>query len=262
MLVTVNIFFREFAVKMYYWLVPALTAVASLTALTKSTPAMAGLTASDAETLAPKNQVVGQLPYSNQWVFDQRQSYLYLSYNHGQMAAPIFHTGSFDSNFNNQNFDYPSLDYFVNLFSFANSESKSFFGRLSLWTRYGFGVGMRRGELLSGDFTVENSAESSYLTALVFRLGPQLTFDLADWIQPYAGLEFSPFVFRHSSSLSGAESQGAGTLFGPVAGVHLPLFFSHRASIYGEMRRTLVLSDDKHVFGSSTTFGAGLGMVF
>ena len=97
MLVRVNIFFREYAVNKFSWMVPALAI------LTSTCPsAFAGLTASDTETVAPRNQVVGSLPYSNQWVFDQRQSYLYLSYNHGALAAPVFHSGVYSSNFANQ----------------------------------------------------------------------------------------------------------------------------------------------------------------
>ena len=237
--------------------------VQTLTMLALTLPsAHAGLTASESPETAPRNQVVGSLPYSNQWVYDQRQSYLYLTFNHGALANSLFLTQHFSSDFGNKNFDYPSIDYFVSMFNFAGAESTSVLRKFSLWTRYGIGFGTRRGELQSPDFTVASSSESAYLTALTFKVGPLISIDLGDWIQPYAGVEFSPFFFRHSSSLDGAESQGAGVLYGPVAGLHFPIFFSHRASLYTEVRRNIVLSDDKNVFGSSTTMGAGLGMVF
>jgi hypothetical protein len=209
------------------------------------------------------NKIVGSLPYSNQWFYDQRQSILYISLNHARMGDGMIRSGDFTGDYGGSDLNFPSIDYFVTVVQFSGRDgSNGFWRRLSLGMRYGLGVGLKKGALTNSDFSINAASESVYLSAGMARLGPVLAYDLTSWLQPYVGLEIAPFVFRQSSSMSGAETQGAGALFGTVAGLHLPAFFSQRASIYGEFRNSKVLSDEKQVFGSSMSVTGGVGMVF
>jgi hypothetical protein len=222
-------------------------------------PALAAADVSD----NGNNKIVGSLPYSNQWFYDQRQSILYVSFNHARMGDGMIRSGEFTGDYGGSDLNFPSIDYFVTVLQFSGRDgSNGFWRRLSLGMRYGLGVGLKKGALTNSDFSINAASESVYLSAGMARLGPVLAYDLASWLQPYVGVEIAPFVFRQSSSMSVAETQGAGALFGTVAGLHLPAFFSQRASIYAEVRNSKVLSDEKQVFGSSTSVTGGVGMVF
>jgi hypothetical protein len=151
-------------------------------------------------------RVIGNLPYTNQWTFERPSNYLYISYEQLPMASQAVHVSHFETDYSTHNIGIIALDYFSKITPFADALGTSPLRRFGLWGRYKIGFGTQSGTV------VDDSTNS---------------------IQHYVGFNFIPYYFRNTSSTTGAESEGQGSLYGPAIGVHLPLFFSHKGSIFG-----------------------------
>lgn len=206
--------------------------------------------------------VVGSLPYSNQWIYDDRQSYLYLALNQGQLAQTGISVNQFQSDFGSKSFLFPSIDYFGKLFALAGQESGSQLRNFNFWGRYGLGFQAIDGHLIDPGTSLDNPAEHSSFLSLTMKVGPFFSYDGVSWVQPYIGIEIEPFAYRLSSTTEGAEANGAGALWGPAVGVHLPLFFDHHGSLFGEARRDFILSDSGGVYAPGIAADVGMGLVF
>jgi hypothetical protein len=222
------------------------------------------LTSSAFAVTQPKleTQVVGELPYSNQWKFDTRDSYLYLSLSNLNLTSGDIDLTKYNSHFSSNSMRVYSIDYFKQIYRFAKVDSQSKWKDFSIWGRYSIGVSSTNGSLSGKGFTINSSVESSNLMTGILHFGPQITYERISWMQPYIGFELSPYFYRHSASLSAAESQGGGILFGPVLGSHFPLFFDHTLSLVGEVRENMTTNNQDNTFATGLTFLSGLGLVF
>ncbi len=206
-------------------------------------------------------RVIGNLPYSNQWTFERPSNYLYLSFEQVTMASPSIKVSHFE-NIYSANLGVLSVDYFSRLFGLADPTSNSFFKRFGFWGRYRVGVGVAQGSLADEDTNTVLPTEKSSLFVLEGALQANFSYDWSEWVQPYIGFGFKPYYYRNGSSMGGAESEGESFSYGPAIGVHLPVLFSHRGSIFGEVHNDIAPSGSNQIFGSYAGVDFGLGVVF
>jgi hypothetical protein len=214
-----------------------------------------------ADATASDGNIVGTFPYSNQWIFERTSSFLYISANRTPLISSTFTNTHYQTNFDSKNFDSLSIDYFSRFFGLAKAESPSFLRNFSFWGRYSLGFGARQGQLSDSNVQL-SSIERGTMMAISSRFGLLLCLDSIAWIKPYIGIEISPYFFRQSADLSGAEVQGSSFLYGPAFGVHLPLFFENRASIYGEIRSQLAAQNSGQIFSDNINGDLGVGFAF
>jgi hypothetical protein len=216
--------------------------------------------ASDTHSALGVPSIVGSIPYSNQWTYEEPSSYIYLVFNHQNLARKEMRVGQYSSAVSSDNLDYPSIDYFVRIFRLGDRESKDLGAKFGLWTRYSLGASVLRDKLKSSDFTLSSTSETGYFGIGFIRLGPVLVYEAAKWIAPYFGGQIFIYGYRHTASISGAETQDGGSGLEPVVGAHFPVLFNRRVSAYGEVRYSYPFDKSKTLLESGTSFDAGLGM--
>ena len=81
--------------------------------------------------------VAGSMPYSNQWTFDEPDSFLYISRNQLSLNAPALRFGQLESRFEGNGGTFYGVDYFARLTWFKDRESNSWLRQFSLNGRYG-----------------------------------------------------------------------------------------------------------------------------
>jgi hypothetical protein len=207
-------------------------------------------------------RVIGNLPYTNQWTFERPSNYLYISYEQLPMASQAVHVSHFETDYSTHNIGIIALDYFSKITPFADALGTSPLRRFGLWGRYKIGFGTQSGTVVDDSTNSILIGEKSSLIILEGELELQVAYDWLDWIQPYVGFNFIPYYFRNTSSTTGAESEGQGSLYGPAIGVHLPLFFSHKGSIFGELHQSMATASSNQVFGTHLGGDVGVGLVF
>jgi hypothetical protein len=205
-------------------------------------------------------EVVGALPYSNQWISEQTNSYLYVTYNSSQMSNSTMTVGQYVADFGSSGYSFPSLDLFTHFTSLAGPESRSPLRDFSLWGRYTLGFADRDGSLSSNLTPIDSNVENDSLLIFYARVGLLLGYDHLTWIRPYAGIEVDPYFFRNTSGISGAEQQGGNFNYGPTIGAHFPVFFSGRGSVLAEYHRAIPLSGSGQIYTNSNNYTAGMGL--
>ena len=210
----------------------------------------------------PKDaNIVGILPQSTQWIAERTGSFLYLSYNATRLASQRLVTAPYISDYGSREYAYPGFDFFSRLFSFANPESTSFFRNFAAWGRYSLGVAIRKGQLSSTMTPIDSSVEENSLLLISGRVGFLLGFERWQWFRPYLGMEISPYGFRNTSGISGAELQGGAFTYSPVIGSHFPLF-SGKVSLMAEARKIFPYTTSGQLFDKSSAYTLGLGVTF
>jgi len=210
----------------------------------------------------PEDAAVVGLPQSTQWISERKDSFLYLSYNATQMASPTLSTQPYVSDFGSTGFAYPGLDFFSRITALANPESPSFWRNISLMGRYSLGMAVRKGKVSDTQTPIDSSVESNSLLIFSSRIGALLAFEPWSWFRPYAGFEISPYFFRNTAGISGAELQGGAYTYGPVLGSHFPLFFDGKMTLMAEARRISPNNTAGQLFGKASSYTAGLGVTF
>jgi hypothetical protein len=208
------------------------------------------------------SEVVGELPYTTQWVSEKTNAFLYVTYNSSQMESSTRTVRQYTADFGGTGYSFPAIDFFSHLASFAGPESQSILRDFSLWGRYSLGVADRSGQLTAADGSIDSSVEKDSLLIFNARIGLLAGYERIKWFHPYAGLEIDPYFFRNTSGISGAEDQGGNFNYGPVIGAHFPVFFSGKASILAEYRRVIPLSGSGQLYTTSNNYTAGVGLDF
>jgi hypothetical protein len=208
------------------------------------------------------SEVVGSLPYTNQWISEKTNAYLYVTYNSSQMGTNTITVGQYTANFGNAGYSFPGIDFFSHLTALAGPESKSPLRDFSLWGRYSLGFANRDAQLSAAVTPIDGSVEKDSLLIFSARIGLLAGYERLNWFRPYAGIEVDPYFFRNTSGISGAEEQGGNFNFGPVIGAHFPVFFSGKGSILAEYRRVIPLTGSGQIYSSSNNYTAGMGLTF
>lgn len=206
--------------------------------------------------------IAGSMPYSNQWTFDEPDSFLYLSRSQLSLNANSLKFAQLESRFEGNSGAFYGVDYFSRITWLKDRESNSWIRQFSLNGRYGLGAVIKRGYLARPDYTIDNNTENAYLSGLRGRLGLNLSWEYFWWFRPFLSLDMSPIVYRHSSSLSGAEIQGGALYWGNGIGAHFPILFKNQGTLFAEYRKDRQLMDHNKLFKGDTSFDAGIGLVF
>ena len=208
------------------------------------------------------SETVGSLSYTNQWIQEKNTTYLYIGYNSASLASPTISENQYTTTFSSNAYSHPSVDLFTHFFSFAGPEARSWARDLSVWGRYSLGIADRKGYVSSSSTPIDSSVTSDSLLIVDGRIGLLLGFDRWSWFRPYVGLEISPYMYRNTADINGAEQQGGNMTYGSVFGAHFPIFFSGRGSILGEYRRTVAALGTGQLFSNANNFYAGMGLAF
>jgi hypothetical protein len=204
----------------------------------------------------------GSMPYSNQWTFDEPDSFLYLSRNQMSLNANSLRFGQLESRFSGGTAAFYGVDYFSRITWLSEREGDSWLRQFSLNGRYGTGMLVKKGVLARPDYQISNTSENAYLSGLRGRVGLNLSWELLWWFRPFLSLDTSPIFYRHSSSLSGAEIQGFALYYGEGLGAHFPILFKNKGTLFAEARKDKQLMDHNRLFKGSSSFDAGIGLVF
>lgn len=207
-------------------------------------------------------RVIGNLPYSNQWVYERPSNYLYLNFDSSTLASQNINVSHFQTHFNSTRFNLLSLDFQSRLFTIADPLGNSFFRRFSFWGRYKLGFGTIDGILVDLTEGTPLPAEKNSLLVLQGAVALDFAYDWSDWVQPYIGFNFKPYYYRNTSSMSSAESEGNSSVYGPSVGVNLPILFSHKGSLFAELHEDLVASGSNQIFTNELAGDFGVGLTF
>lgn len=243
-------FYRTFAVAL-------LLGASTLPALAEDSALKLGSLPHDDSAL-----VAGSMPYSNQWTFDEPESFLYLSRNQLSLNAPSLRFGQLESRFEGNSGSFYGVDYFARLTWLKDRESDSWLRQFSLNGRYGLTALIKRGYLARPDYAIDNNTENAYLTGLRGRLGLNLSWEYFWWFRPFISVDASPIAYRHSSSLSNAEIQGGALYWGEGIGAHFPILFKNNGTLFAELRKDRQLADHNRIFKGDSSIDAGIGLVF
>jgi hypothetical protein len=207
-------------------------------------------------------RVIGNLPYSNQWVFERPSNYLYLNYDGNTLASNNINVSHFQTQYSSTQINLLSLDFFSRLFTIADPLGDSFFRRFSFWGRYKVGFGMINGSLVDTTEGDALPAEKNSLLVLQGAVALNFAYDWSDWVQPYIGFNFKPYYYRNTSSMSSAESEGNSSVYGPSVGVHLPVLFSHKGSLFAEVHKDMAMQGSGQIFANEVAGDFGVGLTF
>jgi hypothetical protein len=202
--------------------------------------------------------VVGTIPYTNQWKFEELDSFLYLTYNQQHMAETTLTVNQYTATFTPDS-NHPTVDYFIRIARFADAETASIARYFSLWGRYSLGLGVKQGQLASGAFQLSDASSTGYLAHGVMRLGVNLTYEKYKYFWPYLGVQGIFTGYRHTAAIGGAEAQGGAGGYELIGGVHMPILFGRRISVFAEGRYTNLLSNNTPVYSNGFFAAAGLG---
>lgn len=206
--------------------------------------------------------VAGSMPYSNQWTFDEPDSFLYLSRSQLSLEGDSLRFGKLESRFEGGVAAFYGIDYFSRISWLSDREGDSWLRELSLNGRYGVGGLIKKGFLSRSDYAISNTTENAYLNGLRSHLGLNLSWENLWWFRPFLAVDLSPIAYRHSSSLSGAEIQGGALYYGEGIGAHFPILFKNKGTLFAEARKDHKLMDHNKLFKDSSSVDAGFGLVF
>ena len=194
----------------------------------------------------------GAIPSSNQAQFDDATSSVYLGVQQTGLLPAAWEASHFSIGLEQQRKNYFDLDLLTNVYRGTNT---------SLWVDYGVGFLTAKGSVFDLKNNAALDAEVAGLVVLPLRLGLQLHLDVWHALVPFVGIQGTEYLYRLSSSMSGAEDQGDFSTFGAVAGVELNAKAVTNASLIVELIQQTFL---KPLAGGSTgiDFLAGLGWSF
>jgi len=206
-------------------------------------------------------RVIGNLPYSNQWVYERSSSFLYLNYDSETLASGTINVSHFQTQYSSPRFNLLSLDFFSRILTLADPLGSSFLRKFSFWGRYKVGFGIAEGSLVDLTGAINLPAEKSSLLVLEGGVALTLVYDWSEWVQPFIGVNFKPYYFRNTSSMTTAETEGSANLYGPSIGVHLPVLFSHKGSLFAELHQDIPATSDQ-IFTKELAGDFGAGITF
>jgi len=207
-------------------------------------------------------RIIGNLPYSNQWTFERATNFLYLNYDQETLASQALHASHYESDYSANKISLISLDYFSKLFDLGNPLGNSFLRRFAFWGRYKMGFGILSGSVVDDSTSSILPAEKSSLLLLMGQVELNFAYDWSEWVQPYFGFSYKPYYYRNTSSMSSAELEGNSSVYGPSIGVHLPILFSHRGSLFAELHQDMANSGTSQLFATQLGADFGVGLVF
>lgn len=223
---------------------------------------LAGILISSSAKAEDTALIAGSMPYSNQWTYDEPDSFLYLSRNELSLNSNSLQFGNLESRFQGGNAAFYGVDYFARITWLHDREGDSWLRQFSLNGRYGVSAAIKKGYLGRSDYQIDNNVESAYLNGFRGRLGLNISWEYLWWFRPFVSLDTSPILYRHSSSLSGAEVQGGALYYGEGLGAHFPVLFKNKGTLFAEARKDRQLMDHNKLFKGNTSVDAGIGLVF
>ncbi|MGZ3710410.1 MAG: hypothetical protein ACXVBE_01585 [Bdellovibrionota bacterium] len=223
---------------------------------------LAGILLSSSAKAEEAALTAGSMPYSNQWTYDEPDSFLYLSRNELSLNSDSLKFGQLESRFSGGTAAFYGVDYFARITWLSDREGDSWLRQFSLNGRYGVAGLIKKGTLSRADYQISNTSENAYLNGLRGRFGLNLSWECFWWFRPFVSLDTSPILYRHSSSLSGAEVQGGALYYGEGLGAHFPVLFKNKGTLFAEARKDRQVMDHNKLFKGDTSVDAGIGLVF
>ena len=203
------------------------------------------------------NQVVGALPYSNQWEYEKPDSYLFLVYEPQAFSATNIVHGDYNISLASKASLY-GINYFTKLNSLLPPAKKE----LALWLRLSLefstpstGIAPEAGAPLS------SASNSGQIFLGRVGAGPMLTWDLTSFLKPFMGTELWGYAYRHTAAINSADFTGQGLMLEPMLGVETRIIEPVHAMVQVGYNQSLLHSSSA-IIGNSAEVSFGLGAMF
>jgi hypothetical protein len=196
----------------------------------------------------------GILSQSNQWKYDETDSYVYLGIERTRLLSGNWNIGHFTVSSKSGG---DSQSVFM-----LSSQARIYGGEnISFWGDYALGIHYQDASLYDRNHGTYLVAENSQVMLLPLRLGFNFSWDRWHFVVPFLGLQATENIYRISSSLSSAERQGDFLTFGPSVGVHVNMTALAKVSLILEVEQQQMLQTAEGM-QSSADYMAGLGWYF
>ena len=205
-----------------------------------------------------ENQVVGALPYSNQWEYEKPDSYLFLVYDPQSFSSMTIAHGDYKISFGSKSSFY-GINYFTKLGSLLAPAKKD----LAVWLRTSLEFSTPSTGISPGADAAPLSSASSTGQMFMGRIGagPMLTWDLNSFLKPFAGAELWGYAYRHTASINSADFTGEGLMLEPMIGIESRIIDPVHAMVQVGYNQS-ILNSSSSILGNGTSLSFGLGAMF
>ena len=219
---------------------------------------LASAETSESEPQSPGN-VVGSLPYSNQWEYEKTDSMLFVTYDSQTLVSSQFSKNNFNAKFPSTSVGLYGLNYLIRMSDVMSAQEGH--KNLSLWLKSSLGFAAPSSSISSADTPLSSASNTGQLFLGKLGTGPMLSWDLNTFIRPFIAAEFSFYTYRHTAGISTIDFSGQGVLFEPMVGVESKLI--DPVHIIAQVGYTRALSrGDSSLLTDGTSVALGLGVMF
>lgn len=208
------------------------------------------------------NQVVGSLPYSNQWEYEKADSYIFLVYDPQSFSSANIKHGDFNVSLSSTKTSLYGLNYYTRLTSLLSSGATELKQKdLALWLRFSLEFSNPGTTLSSDTAPLSSASDTGQLFMARAGAGPMLTWDLNSFIKPFLGVELWGYAYRHSASINSVDFSGQGMMLEPLLGIESRILAPVHAMAQLGFNRALS-SSSSSILTNSTSVSFGLGAMF
>jgi len=202
-----------------------------------------------------ENQVVGSLPYSNQWEYEKPDSYLFLVYDPQSLSSATIVHGAYNISTDSKASLY-GVNYFTKLGSLLPPAQKE----LALWLRLSLEFSSPSTGI-SSDTPLSTASSTGQIFLGRVGAGPMLTWDLTSFLKPFVGTELWGYAYRHTASINSADFTGQGLMIEPMLGVETRIIEPVHAMAQVGYNQSL-LHSSSGIIGNGASVSFGLGAMF
>jgi len=209
------------------------------------------------QTTFAENQVVGTLPYSNQWEYEKADSYLFLVYDPQSFSSTNIRHGDYNISLLSSKTAFYGINYFTKLSSLLPPEKKE----LAIYLKFSLEFSTPSTGISSDTTALSSASNTGQLFLGRVGAGPTLSWDLSPFLKPFVGAEFWGYAYRHTASINSADFTGSGLMVEPMVGLEAKIIDPVHAMAQLGFNHSLV-SSESTLLGNSTAVSLGLGAMF
>lgn len=210
---------------------------------------------------AAEKQVVGSLPYSNQWEFEKSDSYIFLVYDPQTFSTTSIRHGDFNVGLGNSKTALYGLNYYTKLTTLASTGQSHLEKELAAWLRFSLELANPSTSLDSDTAPISSASNTGQLFMGRVGAGSIITWSLTSFLRPFIGAELWGYAYRHSASINAVDFSGQGFMIEPLVGAETRIIEPIHAVAQVGFNRMLS-SSHQSILGSSTSVSLGIGAMF
>ena len=206
-----------------------------------------------------QNQIIGSLPYSNQWKYEKADSFLFFITETESIRQTEFNKDVFQAKLNSDRLNLFGLYYLTRIGNFWASETST--KDLSFWLRFTLEFAAPSTQITAQNTDLSSASSSGQFFLGRMGIGPEISWSLSPYFKPFAATEVWGYTYRHSASITAIDFSGQGFMLEPMIGFQSQLFQPLSATAKIGFPQKLN-SNSSTLISSSTSLSLGMGVMF